>query len=394
MGLQGKGMTGTNAAARWVAVSMLALSTLAGCGGLEVWEEFDKIEVGKPLPAELPEGMQRTHLGASLVALPIAQKEAPPDLVADLRLADAICDDSGVVIAKSNLEFKLAYRPLFIAGSYKYVIELDVPAEAFHGLPWYRQIPRELPWAALVSQISAALPISDPNEADEPAEGATTQPTVTTATLDELTSIQPVEYHLGTLDDVRGQVGAILELVRKSRETFMKESWGGLGLLVLSKRSIDALMAVVTDSMAAMVRLMCLPYVVDGEAGQYTPKTVAEAVLYHKILLDAATSPQADGEFSEIEDEVLGAAFVATLIYMKWIAPRVIELLSDRYALAAATREGSDRIVPTLDGMSVRVRNLGGRRVRVEVGGFVIRNWIPSQETLLLTPLEAAPVVP
>jgi len=359
----------------WITLGVIATSILAGCGGLPVWDQFDKIEVGRPLPAELPEGMERTHLGASLIAISKVEKEPPPDFAAGFRLADALCDDSGVVIAKSNLELNLAHRLLFIAGSYKYVIELDVPREAFRNLPWNCGAPRELSWAAVTSQIAGIWPNTlDSDEGGEPEEGPTTRRVATTMTVDEEASTRPVTRHLGTLDEVRGQVSAVMAQVRTARAAFMKASCGGWGLLVLSKRSIDALGPMAAGILGATARLACLPYVTDGEAGQYKPASVPEAVLYHKILLDAATKPEARGESAEREDEELAAVGVASLIYMKWVSSRVIELLSDRYALGAATTEGSDRIVLTPDGMSVRVRNLGGRRVRVEVGGFILRD--------------------
>ena len=69
----------------WITLGVIATSILAGCGGLPVWDQFDKIEVGRPLPAELPEGMERTHLGASLIAISKVEKEPPPDFAAGFR---------------------------------------------------------------------------------------------------------------------------------------------------------------------------------------------------------------------------------------------------------------------------------------------------------------------
>ena len=352
-------MNGLRLHAAAVALAVTA-ALAAGCTGPDVWEGFEQIELGKPLPTELPEGMQRTHLGAAYIGS--IDADAHGNLDDDMRVMNALTDEAGNVIAKSVLDVKMAHRILFVACEYKFAIELDIPAEAFAVPVKKWKAPEELRGLALVSeQLGATIIQSRPEPTSAPADGEESKELVHT--------LANVRNGLnGCLIDLRNGEKTVTEATEKSLA--QQESPGWVDRLMTAHVHAFFFAMGIHGRMEAMAEPMAA-----AETTEYPLANVSEALLYHKLLLNVAARPREQADYD--------GTSVPLVMYMDAAASRVLDLLSDRGAFSEVAEEGSNRFKGTLDGMSIRVRNLGGRRVRVEVGGFLIRDPIIAPLTLL-----------
>jgi hypothetical protein len=109
----------------WAALLLGAGSWLAGCQSPpRAWGPFEQIEIGKPLPADLPAGAVRGQLGVSLLeATNPSQMESTHAEGLAIRI---LTDDDGRVIAKSQLWASLEVG-VFYRWRYRYVFEFEAP---------------------------------------------------------------------------------------------------------------------------------------------------------------------------------------------------------------------------------------------------------------------------
>lgn len=331
-------------------VLMLFLLSATGCQIPAVSDDFEQIELGRPLPAELPVGMERTVLGAGLIGS--INPESRSMTNADMQIINALTNETGNVVAKSYLAVKMSHCILFIAGSYTYVIELDVPAEAFKNTTKAWKVPQELLFISQNQMIGIALREKEPFVTASQSKNDDTQAESTV-----------------TLADMKRRANIFLLSTKEAIQAMEKPPKCSIFDLEGACKKIGEAFAAASKTME---RLKALP---KDEPIIYALSNVPEAILYYRILLGGTMCNKPDDEQCP--------ASPLMYMYVKWIQPRVIELLTDHSAFAGATEAGYDRSILTLDGMNLRVRNIGGRRVRVEISGTLIRDPIIAPLMLL-----------
>ena len=104
-----------------------------------------------------------------------------------------------------------------------------------------------------------------------------------------------------------------------------------------------------------------------GPAPPYPVTNICETMLYHNILLRAG--PVAD----RAADEKYPGA-ILPWYFEEWGYGRLVELMGRRDAFSGITRKDYHWREMGLDGVTFDVRHLGAGRVRIEVGGAVVRD--------------------
>ena len=128
------------------AIALIAL--LTGCGAPS-WDQFDQIQLARPLPTPLPGGMERTILGAGYIGAP----GGPGSFFAsDMRIANALTDANGSAIARSCLTAAISHRLIYVQTIFRYVIEVNLGEVTLGGAGMARAVPEELQLVASVSQ--------------------------------------------------------------------------------------------------------------------------------------------------------------------------------------------------------------------------------------------------
>jgi|GEM_PF-2327829 len=328
-------------------LAAVALSALhAGCGAPK-WRQFDQIQLARPLPAALPGGMSPTILGAGYIG-PHSDGGSP--FASDMRIASALTDTSGLVIAKSCLTAAVSHRLLYVQTGYRYSIEVDLGSVTLGRAGMARAVPEELKLVASVSQTVAATP-GDARFSD-PGDSETVMP-IARGEIDRCISI------------VKDAIGEARGAPEESAIGPMRDKWY-TGVSARSSKSLNQSLPLRMAGQEIEQRLAALPAGSPGRrAPDFEPLSIPEAMLYNHILLNTLTRPS--------KEKKPGGASAVLSIYVRCAHERVLELLGDPNTYRGAGANGFDRKWRTLDGITVHVSSGAHRRMSVEITGLIVR---------------------
>ena len=143
------------------------LVLVSGCD--RAWVAYQKIQLGKPLPADnllaiegRVEASARAWSDCAIVHVPAVLKSW------GLR---AIMDDAGNVVGKYYLANDFAHWIVFRTAKYRWVMEVEVPMQAFHEPPaaWKRALTTRPADASPTDVLSYLLAVSELAEAPYPS---------------------------------------------------------------------------------------------------------------------------------------------------------------------------------------------------------------------------------
>lgn len=303
------------------AVVVISLAMIA-CGGCsKTRQAFDAIELGKPLPDQgagvLPRHIHRCAVGAAcseISALYVPRMVS----ISSLRV---LTDDDGTVDAKSHAYFGGTIWGLLVSDDCHYVLEVDVPPEAFRDTPqdWGVDEDRGMD-LALISCFGSLKGLQDAIDPPGPSSGPAVRPATQSAS------------------------GPASTITRNAVRTRLMNAFAELAMKPPGTVA-NATSATATTRATAPA---------GSSESEHRPH-VGLYMIATKALLDAMRSPAQD------PDDIFGAAFLCLAVGGVEYAP-----FTQLGAFSGVTRPGYDWRHTMPDGVTCRVRNLGGRRIRLE----------------------------
>ncbi|MCP4378886.1 MAG: hypothetical protein GY794_22260 [bacterium] len=324
-------------------ILMIALIALLGGCGVPSWDEFDQIQLSRPLPATLPGGMTRTILGAGYIGLHGDVGSDP----SEVRIANALTNANDLVTAKACLTIATAHRLLYVQVGYRYVIEVNLREAMLAGKN--RSVPEELKLLASISQSVADTP-SD-------ARGG-----------------KPEDYDR-VMPPARGEIDRCMKIMKDA----IFEAYGnpddsditqmrGRQYADASKRFSKASSESLAIGMARKKveqRMRSLPFPSGGGGTHaFIPANIPEAMLYSHILLNTLTRPTNSENATDTS--------TAFSMYQQHAHENVLELLGDPDTYRGSNADGFDRKWKTLGGTNVHISRTG-HHLRAEISGTVLR---------------------
>jgi hypothetical protein len=264
-----------------------------------------------------------------------------------MRIAGALTDTGGSVIARSCLTAVVSHRLLYVQTSYRYAMEIDLgvmPGAAA------RAVPDELKLVASVSQSVAATPGD-----------------ARLAALSDREIVMPI---------ARGEVDRCISIMKAAIfETRGDPDNSGIsqmrnkqfsGSSVRFSKAMNQSLPVRLAGREIKERLTALPARSGGpRAVAFVPVSIPESVLYNHILLNTLTRP--------LTPKNAKGTSVVLSMYAQYAHERVLEVLGDPKTYRGASADDFKRKWRTLDGITVRVARNTARRLHVEVTGTIVR---------------------
>ncbi|MCY2930249.1 MAG: hypothetical protein NTV86_12280 [Planctomycetota bacterium] len=326
---------------RWTTAGwMLACVLSVGCAP-RTWAPFENLAVGRAAPDPLPGEMHRFEFWL-LEARPIMAETQTRGSREFLR---ALVDADGRVVAKSYTYLSVARQAAAVTGEYCYILELEVPAEAFRDAPASWRPAEELEMLAgglyspgLVSRQAAGSTASRP--------AAVVPPT--------------------SLPQGRQALGERLGMLRTAL-TEVHDKTNKLNLFTSFRTRLDVAAEIAGLYLRAMLGPLPAATATRPAGPTYpAPANAAEFAIHTNLLLASGPPP-----------EKLYSCATTTLFEMAFRdvgRRRLAELLGNPAAFAGVTRDDWKWTLTSWDGVRMSVRRLPGRRIRIEVSGTVIRD--------------------
>ncbi len=172
----------------------------------------------------------------------------------------------------------------------------------------------------------------------------------------------PPEYFHPVPDDWDGQskmdVAYALDFLMAMNRLFEPDEGESAGILEDAMAKLDS---GATSALAATSQPTSAP----TTQGAAAARSAADWLLFQRSLLKGLPE-----RWTPSKRDFVGYLILQSMMNSAAFS----ELIEDRSALAALTRPGADVRGKTSDGHSYRVRNLGGRRVRVDIEWRIIRD--------------------
>jgi len=315
---------------------------LGGCGGPS-WDQFDQIQLVRPLPEPLPGDMEHTILGAGYIGAPGGEGSF---FGSDLRIAAAINDNHDSVQSKSCLSVTLAHRILYVQTNYRYVIETDIGKARGGGT-----VPEALTLVALASQPVAARPTTGRRVTNLGDNGIV----MASAHGEIARCISMMEE---AIFETRGDPGSSdISQMRHKRFT---------GASIRLSKALNQSMGIMLTGKRIEERLENLPAKLGGSMlKSFIPSTIPEAMVYNHIRLNTLARP------SRVENRE--TADKAHAMYLQYAHERVLEIIADSATYRGANSDSFENSWTAIDGVSVRITRTG-QVIRLEISGGVIRD--------------------